>query len=131
MIANREGFGDILAEGNIRAAQTMGVGLDIIPHCRRLEHISVDPCLILGFSLGYAISTHGSGYLKNYSCLEFSGLAVNLKNNEVFSKDTIKDFYYNSLGNYNKIKLNQKYVLGQKNKCVADLVGCCCNPIGS
>lgn len=36
MLAYRQGIGDILAEGNIRAAEKLGVGADIVPHCRGL-----------------------------------------------------------------------------------------------
>ncbi len=134
MIANREGFGDILAEGTIRAAEILGVGMDIVPHCRGLEHISVDPRIALGFSLGYAMSTRGSDHLKNYSCLEFPGLAVKNKDQlkEALSSKTLKKFWKNFPEQMYKIDTKPELCTwSEKNKCVSDLVGCCCDPIAS
>ena len=134
MIANREGFGDILAEGNVRAAEKLNIGMDIVPHCRGLEHISVDPRIALGFSLGYAMSTRGSDHLKNYSCLEFPGLAMNLKDrvNEVLSKENAKKFWETFPEELHLIDTKPELCTwSERNKCVADLVGCCCDPIAS
>ncbi len=134
MIAYRQGFGDILAEGNIRVAEKLGRGIDkLVPHCRGLEHISVDPRIAMGFSLGYAMSTRGSDHLKNYSCLEFQGCAMSRKAlvdevmgelKDEFWKDFPKELY--------TLTTKPKLVTwSEKNKCVADLVGCCCQAIGS
>jgi aldehyde:ferredoxin oxidoreductase len=134
MIANREGFGDVLAQGNIRAAEKMKSGADIVPHCRGLEHISVDPRIALGFSLGYAMSTRGSDHLKNYSCLEFPGLSLLLKDriNEVLSPEVAKKFWENFPAEMHEIETKPELCTwSEKNKCVSDLVGCCCDPIGS
>lgn len=135
MMAYRQGFGDLLAEGAIRAAEEIGRGTDkYVPHCRGLEHISVDPRIAMGFSLGYAMSTRGSDHLKNYSCLEFQGCAMSRKElvaevlgpelNEEFWKDFPKELY--------TLTTKPKLVTwSEKNKCVADLVGMCCQAIGS
>ncbi|MBU0763589.1 MAG: aldehyde ferredoxin oxidoreductase family protein [Bacteroidetes bacterium] len=134
MIANREGFGDLLAEGNIRVAEKLGVGMDIVPHCRGLEHISVDPRVALGFSLGYAMSTRGSDHLKNYSCLEFPGAAQSraYQINEILTKETSEKFWENFPSQMWKIDTKPELChWSEKNKCVADLVGCCCQAIGS
>lgn len=134
MIARREGFGDVLAEGNIRAAEKTGVGMDIVPHCRGLEHISVDPRIALGFSLGYAMSTRGSDHLKNYSCLEFPGLAEALADrvNEVLTEETAKKFWENFPDEMHEVDTKPELCTwSERNKAVSDLVGMCCDPIGS
>ncbi len=134
MIARREGFGDLLAEGNIRVAEKLGVGMDIVPHCRGLEHISVDPRIALGFSLGYAMSTRGSDHLKNYSCLEFPGCAQSraYQIDEIFDADGAKKFWDNFPSQMYQIDTKPELCTwSEKNKCVSDLVGCCCQAIGS
>lgn len=134
MIAKREGFGDILAEGNIRAAEKLGVGMDVVPHCRGLEHISVDPRVAMGFSLGYAMSTRGSDHLKNYSCLEFQGCALARKEQvaEVLGPELTEEFWADFPKELYTLKTKPKLCTwSEKNKCVADLVSCCCQAIGS
>jgi len=134
MIAEREGFGDLLAEGNVRVAEKLGVGQDIVPHCRGLEHISVDPRIALGFSLGYAMSTRGSDHLKNYSCLEFPGCAKSraYQIEEIFDKNLAKKFWEDFPSEMTKIDTKPALCTwSERNKCVADVVGCCCQAIGS
>ena len=134
MIAERQGFGDVLAEGNIRAAETLGVGMDIVPHCRGLEHISVDPRIAMGFSLGYAMSTRGSDHLKNYSCLEFQGCAKSRASQleEVLGPELEAEFWKDFPKELYTLTTKPKLCTwSERNKCVADLVGCCCQAIGS
>lgn len=135
MIARREGFGDVLADGNIRAAEKIGRGSDrLVPHCRGLEHISVDPRITLGFSLGYAMSTRGSDHLKNYSCLEFQGCALSRKPlvAEVLGPELTEEFWKDFPKELYTITTKPKLCTwSERNKCVADLVGCCCQAIGS
>jgi aldehyde:ferredoxin oxidoreductase len=134
MIANRQGFGDILAEGNIRVAEKLGVGMDIVPHCRGLEHISVDPRITMGFSLGYAMSTRGSDHLKNYSCLEFPGCARSRAYQlpKVLGEDLEKKFWDNFPAQMSELDTKPALCTwSEKNKCIADIVSCCCQAIGS
>jgi aldehyde:ferredoxin oxidoreductase len=134
MIAYRQGFGGILAEGNIRAAEKLGVGMDIVPHCRGLEHISVDPRIAMGFSLGYAMSTRGSDHLKNYSCLEFAGVAMSRKEQvtEALGPELEKEFWKDFPKEMTELKTKPALCTwSERNKCIADLVGCCCQAIGS
>ena len=134
-IARREtNFAKILGEGNLRAAYELGAGLDIVPHCRGLEHISVDPRVALGFSLGYAMSTRGSDHLKNYSCLEFAGCAKSraYQIDEIFTPDMKEKFWKNFPSEMTEIDTKpQLCTWSERNKCVADLVSCCCQAIGS
>ena len=130
----RKGYGDILAEGNVRVANKLDKGYECVPHCRGLEHISVDPRITMGFSLGYAMSTRGSDHLKNYSCLEFPGCARSREYQveEVFGPEGAKKFWEDFPKEMTE--LDTKPVLcnwSEKNKCVADLVSCCCQAIGS
>jgi len=136
-IARRETeFTRILGEGNIRAAETLGVGMDIVPHCRGLEHISVDPRIAMGLSLGYAVSTRGSDHLRPYCTIEMAGAATKRKYQieqiyedepellEEFWKDFPKEMW--------TLKTKPTLITWtEKNKMVADCVGCCCQAIGS
>ena len=135
MIARRETeFTRLLGEGNIRAAAKLGVGMDIVPHCRGLEHISVDPRVTMGFSLGYAMSTRGSDHLKNYSCLEFPGCAKSraYQLKDVFSPKTLEKFWDNFPVQMTQLDTKPELCTwSEKNKCVADMVSCCCQAIGS
>jgi aldehyde:ferredoxin oxidoreductase len=134
MVARKEGFGALLAEGNIRVAEQLGVGMDIVPHCRGLEHISVDPRVALGFSLGYAMSTRGSDHLKNYSCLEFPGCARSraYQVEEVFTPETAEKFWKDFPSQMTEVDTKPELCTwSERNKCVADLVSCCCLAIGS
>ena len=135
MIARRETeFTRLLGEGNIRTAAKLGVGMDIVPHCRGLEHISVDPRVTMGFSLGYAMSTRGSDHLKNYSCLEFPGCAKSraYQLKDVFTPKTLEKFWENFPAQLSELDTKPELCTwSEKNKCVADLVSCCCQAIGS
>ncbi len=134
MIAYREGFGDLLAEGNIRVAEKLNRGMDIVPHCRGLEHISVDPRIAMGFSLGYAMSTRGSDHLKNYSCLEFPGAARSRADQveEALGPELAKKFWEDFPKEMTELDTKPALCTwSERNKCVADLVGTCCQAIGS
>lgn len=136
MIANREGFGDILAEGAIRAAKKIGKGTEkLVPHNRGLEHISVDPRIALGFSLGYAMSTRGSDHLRNYSVLEFPGAAQSreeLVNEALEDEELIEKFWDDFPSEMSEMDTKPKLcTYSERNKLVADLVGACCQAIGS
>lgn len=136
MIAKREGFGDLLAEGAIRAAEKIGRGTEkLVPHNRGLEHISVDPRIALGFSLGYAMSTRGSDHLRNYSVLEFPGPAESRKKiveDALEEEELIDEFWDDFPSEMYRIETKPKLcTYSERNKLVADLVGACCQAIGS
>ncbi len=135
MIANRETeFTRLLGEGNIRVAEKLGVGMDIVPHCRGLEHISVDPRVAMGFSLGYAMSTRGSDHLKNYSCLEFPGCAKSraYQLKDILSPEMHDKFWENFPKQMTQLDTKPELCTwSERNKCVSDMVSCCCQAIGS
>jgi aldehyde:ferredoxin oxidoreductase len=65
MTANREGIGDILAEGVKRAAQTIGRGSDRFAlHSKGMEAICADPRAGMGQGLSFAVSTRGYDHLR-------------------------------------------------------------------
>jgi aldehyde:ferredoxin oxidoreductase len=65
MIANREGVGDILAEGSLRAAQHFGKGAEkYAMQVKGQEFPSHEPRGKWGVALGYAISPTGADHLQ-------------------------------------------------------------------
>jgi aldehyde:ferredoxin oxidoreductase len=63
--ANRQGFGNILAEGEKRAPQLIGRGSDqFMFHCKGGVIIAEEPRALPGFGLAYLTSTRGSDHLR-------------------------------------------------------------------
>lgn len=61
MIANREGIGDLLAEGVMRAAEKIGEGSsDFAMHCKGMEYPGYEPRGSPGMGLAYATSDRGA-----------------------------------------------------------------------
>ncbi|MBU2607800.1 MAG: aldehyde ferredoxin oxidoreductase, partial [Chloroflexi bacterium] len=66
MIARREGFGNVLAEGSARAAQSIGKGAEAFAmHVKRQEIPMHDPRWKPGLGLGYAVSPTGADHNHN------------------------------------------------------------------
>jgi len=71
--ARREGFGNILAEGEKRAPQIIGRGSDqYMYHCKGGVIIAEDPRALPGFGLAYLTSTRGSDHLRAEYTIEAS-----------------------------------------------------------
>jgi aldehyde:ferredoxin oxidoreductase len=69
--AHREGFGDVLAEGEKRAPQIIGRGSDrYMYHCKGGIIIAEDPRSLPGFGLAYLTSTRGSDHLRAMFTIE-------------------------------------------------------------
>jgi len=65
MTANREGIGDIMAEGVKRAAQVIGGDSNRFAlHSKGLEAICADPRAGMGQGLGYAVASRGFDHLR-------------------------------------------------------------------
>jgi aldehyde:ferredoxin oxidoreductase len=65
MIALREGFGDVLAEGSLRAARTIGKGTEqYVMHVKGQEFPAHEPRGKWGVGLGYAVSPTGADHLQ-------------------------------------------------------------------
>jgi aldehyde:ferredoxin oxidoreductase len=71
-IAQREGFGAVLAEGVRRAAQIIGRGAEAYAyHSKGLELTAYDPRGGMGTALGYAVSTRGGDFTSVYAVPEY------------------------------------------------------------
>jgi aldehyde:ferredoxin oxidoreductase len=71
-IANRIGFGKILAEGTRAAAQKLGKGFDEAMQIKGMDLIMADPRGLKGFGLGYAVSSRGADHLRSEPFIELS-----------------------------------------------------------
>jgi aldehyde:ferredoxin oxidoreductase len=72
MIARREGFGAVLAEGVARASKLIGRGAEQYAyHTKGLEITAYDPRGALGTALGYAVSTRGADFTSVYALAEY------------------------------------------------------------
>ncbi len=72
-IKNREGFGDILADGVVSAAEKIGRDTKkFAMHVKGLEIFQADPRGIKGYGLGVAVATRGGDHLRSEPWFEFS-----------------------------------------------------------
>lgn len=80
-ISAREGIGDILAEGALKAARKLG-GEDFVVHSKGMDYPAVDIRGTKGMALSFAVSPRGGDHLKGLPLYEVAP--------EVYQKD-IKD----------------------------------------
>jgi aldehyde:ferredoxin oxidoreductase len=72
-VAHREGFGDMLADGVVRAAQRLGRGSEAFAlHGKGLELFQADVRTIQAYGLGNAVSSRGADHLRSEPWFEFS-----------------------------------------------------------
>jgi aldehyde:ferredoxin oxidoreductase len=72
LIAEREGFGDFLADGSVEAAERLGRGMDRTIQVKGMDLIMADPRGLKGFGLGYAVASRGGDHLRSEPFLELS-----------------------------------------------------------
>lgn len=66
MIAYRKGFGDVLAEGSVRAAAKIGQGAEkLAMHVKGQEFAMAEPRAKFGVGLAYAVSPTGADHLQH------------------------------------------------------------------
>jgi aldehyde:ferredoxin oxidoreductase len=66
LIAHREGIGNLLAEGSVRAAETIGKGADAFAiQVKKLEFPMHEPRLSKALGLGYMVNPHGADHMDN------------------------------------------------------------------
>jgi aldehyde:ferredoxin oxidoreductase len=66
-IARREGFGDLLAEGALRAARAVGRDTEpYVVHTKGQEYPMHDPRFQFGLGIGYATSPTGADHMHNF-----------------------------------------------------------------
>ncbi len=68
-IAARDGIGDILAEGSLKASQRIG-GTNLVVHSKGLDYPAVDVRGTKGMALSFAVSPRGGDHLKGLSLYE-------------------------------------------------------------
>ena len=74
--AQREGFGNVIAEGSYRLATKYGHP-ELSMSAKKLEFPSYDPRGGQGFALAYATSNRGGCHIRNeVHCVEFFGIAL-------------------------------------------------------
>jgi len=71
-IADREGFGDVLADGSRAAARKLGRGMELAMQVKGLEIIMADPRGLKGFGLGFAVASRGGDHLRSEPFLELN-----------------------------------------------------------
>ena len=64
MIARREGIGDVLADGIVRASRAWGME-DVAVHVKGLEPAGFDPRVLKGMGLAYAVADRGACHLRS------------------------------------------------------------------
>jgi aldehyde:ferredoxin oxidoreductase len=74
MIAHREGFGDLLAEGSYRAAKRIGRGTDkFVMHCKKQEIAGQEPRAQKSMGLAAATAARGADHLYAFPVLDEIG----------------------------------------------------------
>ena len=65
-VAKREGFGNVLAEGALRAAEQVGQGADryVTTHSKGMSQGTADARTLKGYALSHATSTRGADHLR-------------------------------------------------------------------
>lgn len=72
-IAYREGLGDVLADGVLKAAHKIGRGSErYAMHVKGLEIFQADPRGIKAYALGFATATRGGDHLRSEPSFEFT-----------------------------------------------------------
>jgi aldehyde:ferredoxin oxidoreductase len=71
-VANREGFGEVLAGGTRSAAEELGKGLDEAIQVKGMDLIMADPRGLKGFGLGYAVASRGGDHIRSEPFIELS-----------------------------------------------------------
>ncbi|NLE46606.1 MAG: aldehyde ferredoxin oxidoreductase family protein, partial [Chloroflexi bacterium] len=72
LMGQREGFGDLLAEGAYRAAGTIGRGTDAyVIHAKKQELPMHEPRIKYGLGVGYALSPTGADHMHNFHDVDY------------------------------------------------------------
>lgn len=72
-IAHRQGFGDVLADGVVKAAARIGRGSErYCMHVKGLEIFQADPRGLKAYALGVALASRGGDHLRSEPSFEFT-----------------------------------------------------------
>ena len=72
LIAERKGFGDVLADGSAAAAKKIGRGIERSVQVKGMDLIMADPRGLKGFGLGYMVASRGGDHLRSEPFAELS-----------------------------------------------------------
>ena len=86
----REGFGDILAEGVVRAAKIVGRGTEKYTMAMKGQDLYEDMRMPKGWALGTALSTRGGGHCSGAPIVEF---AAGKSSSEILSSELAEKLY--------------------------------------
>lgn len=116
--AAREGIGDILAEGTLRASRKLGGGAFVI-HSKGLDYPAVDVRGTKGMALAFAVSPRGGDHLKGLSLYEVAP--------DVYAEDILQETGIQIENQYwlqyeTKVELMQWH---ENWHCVVDSLGLC------
>lgn len=72
-IAYRKGFGDVLADGVVKAVERIGKNSEkYAMHVKKLEIFQADPRGLKGYALGVAVASRGGDHLRSEPSFEFT-----------------------------------------------------------
>jgi aldehyde:ferredoxin oxidoreductase len=84
MMAKREGFGDLLAEGAYFAAQKIGKNADYyVIQCKGLGYEACDRRGFKGSALSHGVATRGADHMRSSPALEFGGVPLKVKREQI------------------------------------------------
>lgn len=117
-IAMREGLGDILAEGALRAARKLG-GEEFVVHSKGMDYPAVDIRGTKGMALSFAVSPRGGDHLKGLPLYEVAP--------EVYQNDIKTEVGIDITPNYwAEYETKAKLMSWHENwHCVVDSLGLC------
>ncbi len=117
-ISAREGIGDILAEGALRAARKMG-GEEFVVHSKGMDYPAVDIRGTKGMALSFAVSPRGGDHLKGLPLYEVAP--------EVYQQDIKNEVGIDITPNYwAEYDTKAKLMSWHENwHCVVDSLGLC------
>lgn len=72
-IIRREGFGEVLADGVVRASERLGVGRELCMEAKNLEIFEADVRGLKAYGLGNAVSSRGADHQRSDPFFEMSG----------------------------------------------------------
>ena len=78
-IVNNEGFGKILSQGVVRAAETLGIGRELCMEVKNLEIFQADPRGLKAYGLGNGIASRGGDHQRSDPFFEMSGRTAEAK----------------------------------------------------
>jgi aldehyde:ferredoxin oxidoreductase len=117
-IARRQGFGNLLAEGALRAARKIG-GTELVVHSKGMDYPAVDVRGTKGMALSFAVSPRGGDHLK--------GLPMYEVGPEIYAKDIKEQLGIEVTPNYWLEYATKPHLMRWHENwhCVVDSLGIC------